>query len=447
MKAEEYLLSIKQELKKNISNEKWAVYHQLLNSFFSIFSKAIDDSISPRTSTIVESFLHIFFNINKTLVERREYSRAIELTKKLYLTFWERNKKNEIRTNLDPFLPNNVIFKLIDSTYKMIDPNDYKSHREILNELPVQEYYVKLAEFFKFQNESLNRTISYFYERIYSNSLLSEIDRNDIIKRAIIYLNNCTYPYLSSFRKLGKDIDQSMVNDYYIKELSSILRCSYINKDIKSFRRIIDLKNSTLIGIKENQNSCFKQIVLIALMFIITDPNKTSEEKAPFLNSYIVDNNSSHTYKLVEYFKEMRFENGLNTCKKHIWCAYRNMINLTSIWKERVTGLTTFDHSPELFYILYLSFFVNVDCYENLFLEFPVRNDRADRFDVISQSFIEHLKDDKKKNRILSDYIFAFNIDISGSNKEKYISNLENIYPKLKDAFNKYIEEQEIIET
>ncbi|NQT65003.1 MAG: hypothetical protein HQ554_02380 [FCB group bacterium] len=71
-----------------------------------------------------------------------------------------------------------------------------------------------------------------------------------------------------------------------------------------------------------------------------------------------------------------------------------------------------------------------------------MRNDRADRFDVISQSFIEHLKNDKKKNRILSEYIFTFDIDISGSNKEKYISNLENIYPKLKNAYNKYIAEQ-----
>jgi len=441
MKTEEYLISIKQTLVKSILDEKWNEYSQLLNSFTSIFFKAINDSISPNTSTIIESFLHTFFDVNKTLVERREYSRAIDLTKKLYLTYWGRNTKNEIRTNIDLYFPNNVIYKLIDSTYKMIDPNDYKSHREILNELPVQEYYLNLAEFFKFQNESLNQTISYFYERIYSNSLLSEIDRNDILRRAVIHLNNCTIPYLSSFRKTDRNISQMYTNNYYINELSSILRYSYLENDIKTFQRIFDLKSNTIIGVKENQNICFKQIVLIVIMFIITDTNKIFEEKSPFLNSFIVDDNSSHTYTLIEYIKEMRFNDDINNCKENLWCAYQNMISLTTRWKERGKSISTFDHSPETFYILYLSFFVKKGCYEKLLFKYPVSYGRADRFDVISQSFIDHLND-KKKNQIISDFLIAFSLDVSEKNKDLYKSNLMSIYPNLKKAFEIYLSKQ-----
>ncbi|MCD4817055.1 MAG: hypothetical protein K8S23_00005, partial [Candidatus Cloacimonetes bacterium] len=414
----------------NILSKNWNNYSKLLNRTIIIFSKAVDLSLRPSISPTIEEFFSIFLNSISVLLEEREFKKAISLIEKIHSKYSERNSYKEKQTMYDYFYPDPVLDKLIETTYKGIYPNDFRTYRELIAEIPLLEFLVEQAKLFEFKDDNLNQTISYFFEIIYSNSSLSVTDRNDVFKKSISRLNNITSSLISTFSKDKNKINPKQINNFYIREWSSILRIAFLNDDIKTFQNVLNIKNDWVVGVSENQNICFKEIVLIIVMLIITDEAKSYEYKNKFLRAELTNEMSSGISTLISFLDKIKYEDGYDySCLKNMWVAYNNMVFLTKIWKEITAGLTTFDHSPEIFYILYLIFYVDSDCYLNLFLEFPLQFGRIDRFDLISKDFEQHLSG-TRANKIMGDFISIFSINDLDSQRKVYITNSKNISTK-----------------
>lgn len=427
--------AIKLKIIDSINQTNWVEYENNIQKSLEIFKDSVNRSISPNSSIVIKELFSFLIQVNFIHLDNYDFDKSMKLVSDIYNIYFQRDRSNEVDSVIDVFMPNALLNDFIKKLYNRIHPNDFKNFRELVNTLPLIEYLIELIKLFNFEDINFNSTISYFVEAIFNNTRLSYDDKLNILIRTMKKIDQYTIPLLSEIGLKNKKFDQIKCNNFYIQEFSTILRLCYLRNYIVLFQKIFSLKNESYATTATIQNENFKQITSIALMFIITDQTHDFEYKKEFIHSKI--SSFHHTKNLIDFLKSS-YPN--HNCNEEIWSSYFNMTALSRKWKDRVNGLTTFDHSPEIFYILYLVFYIKSSCYSELFLNFPMKIGQADRFDIISQNFINHFNG--KKDKIINDFILAFEIKLDEEYKNLVISNLKEIVPKLDDAIKIMIENQ-----
>ncbi len=428
--------AMKLKIIESIDNTSWIEYENNIKQSLKIFKDSVNHSISPNSSIIIKELYSLLIQTNFILLNNNYFERAIKLISDVYNIYSKRDKSNEVSTAYDAFFSDSLLFDFDTELYERINPNDYKNFRELVNTLPMIEYLIELIKLFNFEDTDFNSTISYFIESIFKNEQLSDKDKQEIIIRTLKEIDHYTRPLLSEFDVKNKAFDQDKCNNFYIQELATILRLCYLRDNLDIFVEVFNLKNERFITSAKIQSDNYKQITSILIMYIITDLTHEYSYKKKFLQSII--SYSCFSNKLIDCF---RASHSVHDCDIKIWSPYFNMTALVDKWKMRTSGLTTFDHSPEIFYILYLVFFINYKCYAEFFIEYPIKVGRADRFDVYSKKFIDHLNN-IKEDKIINDFILAFKVELFDEYKKLVLSNLNEIVPQLEKAIKLMNENQ-----
>lgn len=375
--VDDYLKEFQNAIISSIDNLEWSKYRYLVDNLILALGIIVDGSISPNRSGIVRSTFSVLFDIAIKLLQSNEYDRLLDLLERVFSRYQERKMDNEPRDFVSSFFGDLVIWKYSEALYKEIQKGKIFELPDAVQSVTQLRFLVEQHFLFfrLFHIQVFDQSISEYFSCILNNVKLAEQEKEFAITSCIRELYRITQHDLGELRHFSDERDRADVLRFYVLEWSAILRYLYQKDMYSAVEMIFSNNSSNVIGIDLVTNQFFPQLVHVFIMMIVMDRDHEISYKDKYAK-VLIPQKYVHSIGISEYILQFRYRDSFENLKG----SYISFTKLAERWKTRSNTLTTFDHSPENYIILFSIFHYDPAMYSE-FISWAMELTRFDRFE------------------------------------------------------------------